>query len=107
MHPHVVRHLSPGFLALLVAVNPVFEETLEAGYFIQSLQRHGMWVAVGASAAFRAFLHAYQGLNALLLILPVGLIFGFAYWKWRRLWPLVFAHALLDLYALLPATRPL
>ena len=32
--------------------------------------------------------------------LLVGLIFGFAYWRWRQLWPLFIAHAIMDFYAL-------
>jgi membrane protease YdiL (CAAX protease family) len=65
------------FLAT-VLINPVFEEPVETGYFIQSLQRSGPWVAVSASTTLRAFLRAYQGVNALALIFPTGLIFGFA-----------------------------
>jgi membrane protease YdiL (CAAX protease family) len=55
-----------------------------------------------ASAFFRAFLHAYQGIDAVVLIFPLGLIFGFVYWKWRRLWPLFIAHVLFDLDAFFP-----
>jgi membrane protease YdiL (CAAX protease family) len=55
-----------------------------------------------ASPCFRAFLQAYQGVNALLLIFPMGLIWGFVYWKWRRLWPLYIAHVLWDLGVLWP-----
>jgi membrane protease YdiL (CAAX protease family) len=96
----VASHVSMTLVILTSAINPVFEEIIETGYFIQSLQRHGMWSAVLASALFRAFLHAYQGVNAIVVIFPIGLIFGFVYWKWRQLWPLVIAHALFDLYAL-------
>jgi hypothetical protein len=35
-------------------------------------------------------------------ILPIGLLFGFVYWKWRRLWPLFIAHALFDVFAFIP-----
>jgi membrane protease YdiL (CAAX protease family) len=83
-------------------INPVFEEIIEAGYFVQSLQRFGMCSAVLMSAVFRAFLHAYQGIDAVVLIFPLGLIFGFLYWKWRRLWPLFIAHILFDLTAYFP-----
>ena len=75
---------------------------IETGYFVRSLERYGMWVAVFASALFRAFLHAYQGVNAIVVIFPIGLIFGFVYWRRRQLWPLVVAHVLFDLYALWP-----
>lgn len=104
IHPGAVQssllltsHLSLPFLILNVAVNPVFEETMETGFFVQSLQRYGMWIAVLASACFRASLHTYLGITAVVENLLAGLIFGFIYWKWRRLWPLFVAHALFDL----------
>ncbi len=102
VHKHSVSDLSLPVLLLLGVVNPVWEETLEVGYFVQSLQRYGMWRAVLASAFFRAFLHAYHGITALIVIFPLGLIFGLVYWKWRRLWPLFIAHALFDVFAFFP-----
>jgi membrane protease YdiL (CAAX protease family) len=105
VHSHTISHLSLPVLFLFVVINPIFEETLESGYFVQSLQRYGMWVTVLASAFFRAFLHAYQGLTALAIIFPIGLIFGFIYWKWRRLWPLFVAHALFDWLAYFPSVH--
>jgi membrane protease YdiL (CAAX protease family) len=101
-HRHSVSQLSLFVLVTFAVINPVFEEIIEAGYFVQSLQRFGMWSAVLASAFFRAFLHAYQGIDAVVLIIPLGLIFGFAYWKWRRLWPLFIAHVLFDFTAYIP-----
>ena len=102
LHRYTDSHMSLPFLVLFIVVNPVFEETLETGYFVQSLQRYGIWSAVLASAFFRAFLHAYQGVGALVTVFPIGLIFGFVYWKWRRLWPLFIAHVLFDLAAYFP-----
>ncbi len=101
-HQHSVSDLSLPVLLLFGVLNPVWEETVEVGYFVQSLQRYGMWSTVLASACFRAFLHAYHGITALIIIFPFGLIFGLVYWKWRRLWPLFIAHALFDLVAFFP-----
>jgi membrane protease YdiL (CAAX protease family) len=101
----VVSHVSLPLFILTLAINPVFEEMIETGYFVQSLERYGMWGAVLASALFRAFLHVHLGVNAIVVVLPIGLIFGFVYWRWRQLWPLVVAHALFDLYALFPQSH--
>jgi membrane protease YdiL (CAAX protease family) len=101
----VASHVSLPMLVLTLAINPVFEEMIETGYFVQSLQRYGMWVAVLASALFRAFLHAHLGINAIVVVFPIGLIFAFAYWRQRQLWPLVVAHVLFDLYALFPRSH--
>ena len=101
----LASHVSLPFLILTLAINPVFEEMIETGYFVRSLQRYGMWGAVLASALFRAFLHAYLGVNAIVVVFPIGLIFGFVYWRRRQLWPLVVAHVLFDLYALFPRSH--
>ena len=101
----VASHVSVPLLILTLAINPVYEEMIETGYFVQSLERYGVWGAVLASALFRAFLHVHLGVNAIVVVFPIGLIFGFVYWRWRQLWPLVVAHALFDLYALLPRSH--
>ena len=75
------------------------------GYFTHALRGFGMWPAVLASAGFRTFLHTYQGVTALVIVLPLGVTFALVYWRWGRLWPLVMAHALFSLVALLPLTR--
>ena len=97
--------LSLSVVLLVSAVNPVFEEAMGVGYFLHVLQRFGMWPAVLASAGFRTFLHAYQGLTAVIIMLPLGIAFAVVYSRYGRLWPLVVAHALLSLTALLQLAR--
>jgi membrane protease YdiL (CAAX protease family) len=86
-------------MILISLINPVFEEVLGTGYFIQSLQSLGMWPAVMASAMFRGAYHLQFGINAAVGIFAWGAIFGFVYWRWRQLWPLVIAHTMADLIA--------
>lgn len=88
-------------IVLLTLINPFFEELLEAGYFIHSLQRYGVWIVVVAGGLFRGILHVYQGFNGAAAIFVGGLIISFAYWRWRQLWPLVVAHCLDDFVGLL------
>jgi membrane protease YdiL (CAAX protease family) len=95
-----VSGLTLPFLLLFSLINPLYEEVLGTGYFIHSLQRYGMLPAVLASALFRTFLHSYKGLDAIVMILPMGLVFGFVYWRWRQLWPLVIAHVIFDIWSL-------
>ncbi len=85
---------------LISVINPIFEEVLGTGYFIRSLQPLGMWPAVMASALFRGAYHLQFGINAAVAVLAMGMIFGFTYWRWRQLWPLIVAHVLADLLAL-------
>jgi membrane protease YdiL (CAAX protease family) len=100
-----VSGLTLPFLLLFSLINPVYEEVLGTGYFIHSLQRYGMLPAVLASALFRSFLHSYKGVDAIVMILPMGLVFGFVYWKWRQLWPLVVAHVIFDLWSFFALIR--
>ena len=101
LQTHVVSELSLPFIVLISAINPVFEESLWGGYFVHSLKRYGKWTAVLASAFLRTFCHAHLGIRALVSILPMGVIYGLVYWRWRQLWPLVVAHSLQMLFSLL------
>ena len=98
--PFTVGRLAVLAVLLISIINPFFEEVLETGYFIHSLQRFGMWPAVLASALFRGLFHLQFGINAALGLFAFGVIFGFAYWRWRQLWPLIVAHSLTDMLAL-------
>jgi membrane protease YdiL (CAAX protease family) len=98
--PFTVGRLAVLAVLVISIINPVFEEVLETGYFIHSLQRFGMWPAVLASAVFRGLFHLQFGINAALSVFAMGVVFGFTYWRWRQMWPLIFAHSLMDLLAL-------
>jgi uncharacterized protein len=96
-----VSGLTLPFLILFSIVNPIYEEVMGTGYVIHSLQRYGTLPAILASALFRSFLHSYQGLDAIVIVLPLGIALGFFYWKWRQLWPFIVAHVIFDLWPLL------
>lgn len=98
---HYSSELALPVIVLIVVVNPIFEESFWEGYLFHTLQRYGMWVTVLTSALLRTLCHAHLGMNAIGAILPMGLIYGLIYWRWRQLWPLIVAHALEMLYSLL------
>lgn len=103
--PYVATGRLAVFPILLISlVNPVYEELLETAYFIHQLKRFGMWPAVLASAAFRGVFHWQFGINAVLSIFAMGVLFALVYWRWRQLWPLIVAHSLADLLALFYAS---
>ena len=52
-----------------------------------------------ASAALRASYHLYQGWGGFLGNLAMGLLFSVLFVRWRRTWPFVVAHFLLDVAA--------
>jgi membrane protease YdiL (CAAX protease family) len=43
----------------------------------------------------RLLYHLYQGPIGVVTIVPMGLLFGYAYARSRQLWPLIFAHVLI------------
>ncbi|HUQ10090.1 MAG TPA: CPBP family intramembrane glutamic endopeptidase [Steroidobacteraceae bacterium] len=60
-----------------------------------------MWTAINVSTGIRLLYHLYQGPIGILSVVPLGLIFGYAYSRTRMLWPLIFAHIVLDIAGLL------
>src|SRR5919197_1083151 len=55
--------------------------------------------AVGATALLRGTYHLYQGWGGFAGNLALGLFFGWLFTRWRRAWPLVIAHTLVDVGA--------
>jgi uncharacterized protein len=70
-----------------------------------SLQGASLAMAVNISAAIRLSYHLYQGVAGVLTVVPVGLLFGFWFARTRQLWPLIFAHAVLDFCGLAASAR--
>lgn len=92
-------------VALMSAVNPVFEEVFACGYLVAVLKPwKGAAFAVNASTALRLSYHLYQGPQAVTVI-PVGLLFGAWFARTGRLWPVIVAHAVLDFVALAAVGR--
>lgn len=87
---------------LLVLVNPLYEELFEVAYNVRATEANGAAFAITFSTAVRFICHLYQGPIAAVTILPLGIIFAVAYWRWRKLWLLVVAHGTADLIGLWP-----
>jgi membrane protease YdiL (CAAX protease family) len=102
--------VSPGLAlatALLVSCfNAVFEEVFVAGYVITALkEKHSLWFAINVSVALRLSYHLYQGVQGVIVSIPFGLLLGYWYARNGRLWPLIVAHALVDLAGTLTMVR--
>lgn len=93
-------------LILAATANGVLEEVVVVGYLVTRLRDLGWaaWAAVAASAALRGLYHLYQGVGGLIGNAVMGLVFALFFLLKRRLWPLVIAHALLDIVAYLGYT---
>ena len=79
----------------------LLEEVIGVGYLVSRLERLG-WPGVGAvasSALLRGGYHLYQGWGGFAGNVALGAVFGFAFLRWRRTWPLVVAHLVVDVLA--------
>jgi len=77
------------------------EEVIVLGYLVTRL-RQLSWspvAAIAGSSALRASYHLYQGWGGFLGNLAMGVLFSALFLRWRRTWPFVVAHFLLDVGA--------
>ncbi|WP_373695095.1 CPBP family intramembrane glutamic endopeptidase [Actinomycetospora aeridis] len=88
-------------LIVSAIANAWAEEVLVVGYLLHGLRRLGVSEnrALAISAVLRGSYHLYQGFGGGLGNLLMGLVFGRVWQRTGRLWPLVGAHALLDVVA--------
>ena len=88
-------------LIISAVANAWAEEVLVVGYLLHGLRCLGVGEnrALAISAALRGSYHLYQGFGGGLGNLLMGLVFGRYWQRTGRLWPLVGAHALLDVVA--------
>ena len=90
----------PVLVASAVA-NAWAEEVVMIGYLLTRLRQLG-WSenrALGAAAVLRGAYHLYQGVGGFVGNAVMGLVFGRVWQRTNRLWPLVGAHALIDVVA--------
>jgi len=85
-------------LVLAAFANGFAEEVVVVGYLITRLRQIGLTQpkAVVASSILRGVYHLYQGFGAGLGNVAMGLVFGYAWSRTGRLWPLVIAHGIID-----------
>jgi len=84
-----------------IAVNPVFEEMIVRAFLMsETLALTGSAsLAVLCSVLLQTSYHLYQGVPYALALVPLFLIFSIYYAHTRRIFPLIVAHFITDLYA--------
>lgn len=101
MYPTADPRVSMQLVFLASTVNGIFEELFVAGYIITALKEaRGVWIAINVSTVVRLLYHLYQGPIGVITIVPMGLLYGYLYARTRQLWPLIFAHVLVDIIGL-------
>ncbi len=85
-------------LVVTAFANGWAEEVIVVGYLLTRLRQLRVTnpVALACSGVLRGAYHLYQGFGAGLGNVVMGLVFGCAWQRSRRLWPLIIAHALID-----------
>lgn len=100
-YPTADPNVSMQLVFIVSTVNGIFEEMFVAGYIITALREaRGVWIAINVSTVVRLLYHIYQGPVGIVTIVPMGLLYGFVYTRTRQLWPLIFAHVLIDIIGL-------
>ncbi len=88
-------------LTAIAVANGWAEEVVVVGYLLTRLRQLGLRApaALALSSLLRGGYHLYQGFGAGLGNVVMGAVFGYAWQRSGRLWPLVLAHALIDTVA--------
>ncbi|SDO52273.1 Membrane protease YdiL, CAAX protease family [Nakamurella panacisegetis] len=83
---------------LIALENGFLEEVLVVGYLTTRLRqlRWSTAAVIAGSAFLRGTYHLYQGYGAFVGNAIMGIVFSWFYLRFRRLWPLVIAHSLID-----------
>jgi len=84
---------------LLSVINPVAEEFLYLGFVANVLRSRSTVAAFWGSILTRVAVHLYQGPLGLLAA-SIDAVWTSYYLSSRRIWPVVVAHAVMDIYAL-------
>lgn len=101
-YPTPAADLSKQLILTVSVVNGIFEEVFVVGYVVAALMPvRGPWTAINVSTGIRLLYHLYLGPVAFLLIVPMGLLFAWMFARTRALWPLIVAHILMDVVALI------
>lgn len=85
-------------IAIIVIVNSFFEEFLLIGYLFKRFEKYHVALVILISSIVRASFHTYQGWQNVLGILIMALIFGFYYTRQKKLWPIIIAHAIGNIF---------
>jgi membrane protease YdiL (CAAX protease family) len=89
------------WLGPVVWIGVALFEELGRVFFLNCLWRlskNKYWelIAVIFVASLWGFAHLYQGAFGIISVSIQGLIMGFYYYRYRRIWPLIISHALYD-----------
>jgi len=88
-------------ITLVIIINSFYEEFLLIGYLFRRLEKYHPALVIGISLLLRESYHTYQGWISLIGIVSMGLVFGYYYFKYKKMWPVILAHSFNNLFAFL------
>lgn len=101
--PSTLEHLwwEVPVLLLYSLANAVAEEVVVVAYCVTRLRElgSGPWLAIVVTALLRGSYHLYQGFSAGVGNVVMGLLFGWVFVKYGKVWPLIVAHFAIDAIA--------
>jgi membrane protease YdiL (CAAX protease family) len=79
------------------------EELVFRGYLIPRFEQllHSTWLSVLLTSILFALVHLYLGVDGVWNVFLIGFVFGAMFAYFRRLWPIVIAHAMIDFVVML------
>lgn len=83
---------------LIIIVNSVYEEFLLIGYLFKRFQNLNTSIIIFVSFMIRLSFHTYQGWESLAMVFSIAIVFGMYYKKYKKLWPVIIAHAIGNMY---------
>jgi membrane protease YdiL (CAAX protease family) len=87
-----------GLLVIACCANGFCEEMTMRGYLIPRFSSllGNTWKSVILTAILFGCYHSYQGIGGILNATLLGVIYGFAFVRLKRIWPVAIAHAIAD-----------
>jgi membrane protease YdiL (CAAX protease family) len=81
-------------ILLITVVNSIYEEVILIGYLFKRLEKLHFSFIIIISFVIRASFHTYQGWDNIPMVFILALVFGVYYARYRKLMPLILAHAI-------------
>jgi uncharacterized protein len=85
-------------VGLIIIINSIYEEVLLIGYFFKRFEKYHPAIIILISFIVLASYHTYQGWTNLPMVFTLALVFGLYYIKYKKLWPLIIAHGIGNIF---------
>jgi membrane protease YdiL (CAAX protease family) len=85
-------------ILLILLFDPLQEELFLNGYLFKRLENLKQPIIIFTSLAIRVSYHTYQGWYCLFSLLPFGIVLTLYYSRYKKLWPVIIAHTLNNLF---------